>query len=78
MNLSGMLYQCVAGETFDSVALEIYGNEKYACELLTANPELCLVTMFSGGEFLSIPVVEIISDEDEEEETVPVTAPWKE
>lgn len=78
MNLSGMLYQCVAGETFDSVALEIYGNEKYACELLTANPELCLVTMFSGGEFLSIPVVEIISDEDEEEETVLVTAPWKE
>lgn len=78
MNLSGMLYQCVAGETFDSVALEIYGNEKYACELLTANPELCLVTMFSGGELLSIPVVEIISDEDEEEETVPVTAPWKE
>lgn len=78
MNLSGMLYQCVAGETFDSVALEIYGNEKYACELLTANPELCLVTMFSGGEFLNIPVVEIISDEDEEEETVLAIAPWKE
>ena len=78
MNLSGMLYQCVAGETFDSVALEIYGNEKYACELLTANPELCLVTMFSGREFLNIPVVEIISDEDEEEETVPTIAPWKE
>ena len=78
MNLSGMLYQCVAGETFDSVALEIYGNEKYACELLTANPELSLVTMFSGGELLNIPVVETISDEDEEEETVPVTAPWTE
>lgn len=78
MNLSGMLYQCVAGETFDSVALEIYGDEKYACELLSANPELCLVTMFSGGELLNVPVVEIISDEDEEEEAVPVTAPWKE
>ena len=34
MTLSGQGYRCSAGETFDSVALNVYGDEKYACELL--------------------------------------------
>ena len=77
MTLSNQMYQCVAGETFDSVALEVYGDEKYACEILNANPDLCTVPVFSGGELLDLPVVEIPNEEDEEENMQPV-APWKE
>ena len=36
--MSGYEYHCAGGETFDSAALEIYGDEKYAAELLCANP----------------------------------------
>lgn len=80
MTLSEMQYQCVAGETFDSVALVVYGDEKYACEILSANPELCTKTIFTGGELLELPVVEIPDDDGDEEEEVimPETAPWKE
>lgn len=80
MILSGMQYQCVAGETFDSVALEVYGDEAYACELLCANPLLCMIPIFTGGELLELPVVEVTDDEDEEDEEafMPPDAPWKE
>ena len=79
MTLSGMQYQCVAGETFDSVALEVYGDESYSCELLCANPTLCMIPIFTGGELLDLPIVEI-PDEDAENEgaLMPTTAPWKE
>lgn len=72
--LSGYLYTCSAGETFDSIALAVYGHEKYAAELMTANPGYVLLTVFTGGEILSLPVVET---EDGEDEPTPSTAPWK-
>lgn len=77
MTLSGQGYKCSAGETFDSVALDVYGDEKYACELLNANPALCTKPMFTGGEVLDLPVVEIPAD-DADEAYAPATAPWKE
>ena len=74
MDLSGYLYHCSAGETFDGIALLIYGDEKYASELMAANPDLVLVTVFTGGEVLALPVVE-----KPENDTEPAsgTAPWK-
>lgn len=79
MTLSGTLYQCTAGETFDSVALEVYGDEAYAYELMSANPEYTTIPIFEGGELLDLPVIEIPDDEEEEqEEFVPTTPPWKE
>ena len=78
MTLSEMVYKCVAGETFDSVALEVYGDEKYACELLNANPDLCLKSVFTGGELLELPVVERPDADDEDEDYMPSVAPWKE
>lgn len=80
MTLSGKTHHCVAGETFDGVALTEYGDEKYACELLCANPAYCLLTRFTGGEELALPVVTIPDENDMETETalVSVTAPWKE
>ena len=78
MTLSGTLYQCTAGETFDSVALEVYGDEAYAYELMSANPEDTTIPIFEGGELLDLPVIEIPDDDEEEqEEFVPTTPPWK-
>lgn len=78
MTLSGQGYICSAGDTYDSVALSVYGDENYSCELLASNPELCTVTMFKGGEVLKLPVVEIPDVGDDEENYMPAKAPWKE
>ena len=59
MRTSGKAYICSAGETFDSVALAYFGDEKYAAELLCANPELCRVMVFGGGEKLRLPIIDI-------------------
>lgn len=76
MTLSGQAYICSAGDTFDGIALAIYGNEKYASDLYCANPELCKVMCFKGGEILRLPVVE--TESTDEESIMPAKAPWKE
>ncbi len=76
MRLSGQGYICSAGESFDSVALSVYGDEMYAADLLCANPELGGKMNFEGGEILRLPVVETMQ-EDDGTEVAPVTAPWK-
>lgn len=75
MTRSGYEYHCAAGESWDSVALKVYGNERYAADLLGANPALCHVTIFTGGERLSLPTLEIAGNDT----TVytPANAPWK-
>lgn len=78
MTLSGQVYICSAGDTFDNVALAIYGNEKYASELYCANPELCALMRFNGNEILLLPVVEVDNAGDEDEGYMPAKAPWKE
>lgn len=75
--MSGYLYKCSAGETFDSVALQIYDNEKYACELMNANPHLVRKSVFDGTESLFLPIVEI-SENEQKNEYIPASAPWKE
>lgn len=75
--LSGFLYRCSAGETFDKVALNIYDHEKYAADLMNANPGYVRRAVFQGDEVLSLPVVEIPEGE-RENEYAPSTAPWKE
>lgn len=76
MEMSGYEYHCAGGETFDSAALEIYGDEKYAAELLCANPAYSGKSVFSGDEILEIPVVE--GTEETEGGYLPAAAPWKE
>lgn len=80
MTLSGQKHICSAGETFDSIALAEYGDEKYACEVLNANPSLCHMMLFTGGETLELPVVNMpeIDDNADEESYMPASAPWKE
>ena len=76
MTLSGHSYHCSCGETFDSVALRVYGDEKYAAELLCANVAYCEKLVFTGGEELALPVVEVDADDDTGRQTG--AAPWKE
>ena len=74
MQMSNYAYTCAAGETFDSVARQIYGKEKYAAELLSANPEYCGQCVFFGGEKLYLPVIQL---PQAGEENLPSKAPWK-
>lgn len=72
------IYKCSAGETFDSVALMLYGAEEKSCELLCANPALCTKMVFTGGEVLTIPTITEDDAELDNEDYMPPTAPWKE
>lgn len=73
MTLTEYKYTCKAGQMFDEIANDIWGDEKNAAELMGANPEYTDYTVFTGGEELYIP--EIPADEDKEN---PETAPWRE
>lgn len=68
-----MIYTCSAGETFDGVALAVYGDERYAPELLNANPTLCHLLRFQGGEVLTAPTIEI----REGQLVADTTPPWR-
>ena len=70
-------YRCAGGETFDSVALMLYGDERYAAQLITVNPELVGMRAFAGGEMLRLPDMEI-TDETGEEAYAGSVAPWRE
>ena len=48
MNRSGYGYRCAAGESWDSVALKIYGDEKYAADLLAAELGIADAVTFLG------------------------------
>ncbi len=74
MTMSGYQYNSSAGETFDSIAREVYGDEKYAAELMCANPHLTDLSVFTGQEALLLPRIDISADKDDTE----VNAPWKE
>ena len=76
MELSEYGYICSAGETWDGIARALWRDEKYAADLLCVNPELCGKVVFTGGELLRLPVVEI--PEEDDISALPVSAPWKE
>lgn len=77
--LSGYAYNCSAQETFDIIALVLFGDENYAADLIDANPEYAGIIEFSGGEQLYIPALDIPEDEEDEEEAelANTSAPWK-
>lgn len=62
------VFSCAAGDTWDSVALMLYGDEKYASDLLALNPALSHLRAFSGGEVIIAP---------EQDEDVSSRAPWR-
>lgn len=77
MELSGYVYTCAAGETFDSIARDLWWDEKYAAELMCVNPEYCTKPYFDGGEEIWLPAIDL-PEEEEEGGKEPEKAPWKE
>lgn len=68
-------YRCAAGESWDSIALKVYGDEKYAADLLGANPALCEKIIFVGGEILRLPTV--AQNQIGGPVYTPANAPWR-
>jgi phage tail protein X len=64
-------YQTKSGDTFDSIAFALLGDEKYTRELMEANPGYLDVVIFSGGTALTIP------DIDKSNTTTGNMPPWR-
>ena len=76
MELSGLKYLASGGESIDSIALDVYGDEKYAAEILCVNPKLSGVMVFQGNEEILLPVVDV-PEESADNVYMPDDAPWK-
>lgn len=63
-------YVAQGGDTFDSIALVAYNEERMASTIIEANPDRSDVLIFEGGEAVRIPIVETV----ETPETLP---PWR-
>ena len=63
-------YTAQGGDTFDNIALAAYNEERMASTIIAANPDLCDVLIFEGGELLRIPIVVTVATPD----TLP---PWR-
>lgn len=63
-------YTAQGGDTFDSIALAAYNEERMASTIIAANPDLIDVLIFEGGELVQIPIVETVTTPD----TLP---PWR-
>lgn len=71
VNITGYNYvTTVEGDTFDTLALEFYKDEKQAGLIIQENLDYCDVLIFEAGVELKIPIVEIINLP----ETLP---PWR-
>lgn len=79
MELSDEVWVASAGETFDVIALNVYGSEIYAADIMCANPAMCGKMTFTGGEIIRLPVVYVDDEAAEEDEKFgEANAPWKE
>ena len=63
-------YTCRAGDSWDLLAGQAYGQEVMASTLIAANPDLCDVVLLEGGEVIDLPLVERVESPD----TLP---PWR-
>ena len=63
-------YTAKAGETWDLIAFNLYGNEMKASEIIAENPRLTKIIIFEGGEVLNLP-------ENVETADTSTLAPWR-
>lgn len=66
-----MAYVTKQGDTFDSIAFNIYGDRRYTQELMEANPEQLEMVIFSGGVTLNLPEI------DNQEASLADVPPWR-
>ena len=70
------VFTCANGDSWDWLALAFFGDEKYATDLMNANPEYCGKMVFTGGEVIYVPALTIPEDSDEAA-LANTAAPWK-
>lgn len=51
------MYKTKSGDTFESIAFEIYGDCRCAVELMKANREYLFTYQFSAGVELEVPEI---------------------
>ncbi len=54
-------YTTIQGDTFDSIALRVYGDEKYMTTLINANKKYINVIVFAANVTLKVPSIENVS-----------------
>ncbi|GIO39077.1 membrane protein [Paenibacillus antibioticophila] len=62
-------YITIQGDTFDSISFRLFGTERFAVELMKANPEQLNTVVFGAGVVLTVP--EIPAEQSDE------LPPWK-
>lgn len=62
-------YKTLNGDTWDIIAKKIYGKEKYALQLMEANPDLLDNIIFEDNISIIVPDIDL-----NETSTLP---PWK-
>ena len=63
-------YTARTGEMWDSIAYNLFGDEKKATDIMASNPRLTDIIVFKGGEKINIP-------EDIETADNSTLAPWR-
>ncbi|MCT4543298.1 MAG: tail protein X [Vallitalea sp.] len=53
-----MIYKTVSGDTWDMIALKVYGHIKYTNELIKANTNLIKSVIFESGVNINIPEID--------------------
>ena len=63
------VYKTIQGDTWDGIAVKVYGDEKYMNELLEANQAYREIIIFPAKVSLSLP--------DIQTQTTTILPPWK-
>ena len=63
------VYKTIQGDTWDGIAVKVYGDEKYMNELLEANQAYREIIIFQANVSLSLP--------DIQTQTTTILPPWK-
>lgn len=63
------VYKTIQGDTWDGIAVKVYGDEKYMNELFEANQAYREIIIFPANVSLSLP--------DIQTQTTTILPPWK-
>lgn len=63
------VYKTIQGDTWDGIAVKVYGDEKYMNELLEANQVYREIIIFPANVSLSLPNIQT--------QTTTILPPWK-
>jgi len=70
--LGSIEYIAQGGDTWDSIAIAAYNEERMSTFLIDANRDYIDTVVFEGGEVLKVPVID--AEQVETSETLP---PWR-